>query len=56
MDTMTYAPVGNSVEQLADRLVAEVEETLARHGADKVDLVGHSLGGVIIALRSRTRE
>ena len=50
VDTMTYAPVGNSVEQLADRLVAKVEDALARHGADKVHLVGHSLGGVIIAL------
>ena len=49
VDTMTYAPVGNSVEQLADRLVAEVKDALARNGADKVHLVGHSLGGVIIA-------
>ena len=46
---MTYAPVGNSVEQLADRLVAEVEMTLSRTGAEKVHLVGHSLGGVIVA-------
>jgi triacylglycerol lipase len=49
IDTMTYAPVGNSVEQLADRLVAEVEKLLSRTGAQKVHLVGHSLGGVIIA-------
>ncbi|OBG28524.1 hypothetical protein A5764_25025 [Mycobacterium sp. 852002-51057_SCH5723018] len=46
---MSYAPVGNSVEQLADNLVAEVQRTLSRTGADKVHLVGHSLGGVIIA-------
>ena len=49
VDTMTYAPVGNSVEQLADRLVAEVGKLLSRTGAHKVHLVGHSLGGVIIA-------
>jgi triacylglycerol lipase len=49
IDTMTYAPVGNSVEQLADRLVAEVGKLLSRTGAHKVHLVGHSLGGVIIA-------
>jgi triacylglycerol lipase len=47
--TMTYAPVGNSVEQLADRLVAEVAKLLSRTGAQQVHLVGHSLGGVIIA-------
>jgi triacylglycerol lipase len=47
--TMNYAPVANSVERLAERLVAEVEELLSRTGADKVHLVGHSLGGVIIA-------
>jgi triacylglycerol lipase len=49
VETMSYAPVGNSVEQLADRLVAEVEKTLSRTGAQKAHLVGHSLGGVIIA-------
>jgi triacylglycerol lipase len=49
VDAITYAPFGNSVEQLADRLVAEVERMLSRTGADKVHLVGHSLGGVVIA-------
>jgi triacylglycerol lipase len=49
VETMSYAPVGSSVEQLADRLVAEVEEMLCRTGARKAHLVGHSLGGVIIA-------
>lgn len=48
-DAITYTPFGTSVEQLADRLVAEVDRILAQTGADKVHLVGHSLGGVIIA-------
>lgn len=49
VDAMTYAPVGNSVEQLADKLVAHVQTMLSRAGAEQVHLVGHSLGGVIIA-------
>jgi triacylglycerol lipase len=49
VDTMSYAPAGNTVEQLADKLVAHVEQMLTRTGADKVHLVGHSLGGVVIA-------
>ncbi|MGB9304460.1 MAG: alpha/beta fold hydrolase [Mycobacterium sp.] len=49
VDAVGYAPVGNSVEQLAAQLVAQVEGTLSRTAADKLHLVGHSLGGVIIA-------
>jgi pimeloyl-ACP methyl ester carboxylesterase len=49
VDTIAYGPFGNSVEQLADELVAAVERTLSQTGADKVHLVGHSLGGVVIA-------
>jgi triacylglycerol lipase len=49
VDAITYSPLGNSVEQLADELVAAVERTLFQTGADKVHLVGHSLGGVVIA-------
>jgi pimeloyl-ACP methyl ester carboxylesterase len=48
-DAITYTPFGTSVEQLADRLVVEVDRMLAQTGADKVHLVGHSLGGVVIA-------
>ena len=44
-----YAPFGPSVAQLADLLVAEVAMVLSRTGAAKVHLVGHSLGGVVIA-------
>lgn len=36
VDTITYSPLGNSVEQLADEPVAAVETTLSQTGADKV--------------------
>src|SRR5689334_5813558 len=49
VDAIAYPPVGTSVERLADQLVAEVRTILYRTGADKVHLVGHSLGGVVIA-------
>ena len=49
VDAIAYTPIGTSVEQLADQLVAEVKRILSRTGADKVHLVGHSLGGVVIA-------
>jgi triacylglycerol lipase len=49
VDALTYTPLGTSVEQLADRLVVEVGRMLSQTGADKVHLVGHSLGGVVIA-------
>jgi triacylglycerol lipase len=48
-EAITYTPFGTSVDQLADRLIAEVGRILVRTGADKVHLVGHSLGGVVIA-------
>jgi pimeloyl-ACP methyl ester carboxylesterase len=45
-----YRPWAASVDDLADRLVETVEDVLAASGAGRVHLVGHSLGGVIIAL------
>jgi triacylglycerol lipase len=48
-DAITYTPLGTSVEQLADRLAVEVGTMLSQTGADKVHLIGHSLGGVVIA-------
>ena len=44
-----YSPWAASVEEIADRLTTTVGELLATTGAPKVHLVGHSLGGVIIA-------
>ena len=49
VDAITYTPLGTSVEQLADRLAVEVGRMLSQTGAEKVHLVGHSLGGVVIA-------
>ena len=49
VEAITYPPFGTSVERLADRLVVEVERILSQTGADKVHLIGHSLGGVVIA-------
>jgi pimeloyl-ACP methyl ester carboxylesterase len=49
VDAIAYPPLGTSMERLANQLVAEVQTILSRTGADKVHLVGHSLGGVIIA-------
>lgn len=49
VDAISYTPFGTSVERLADRLAVEVERMLWQTGADKVHLIGHSLGGVVIA-------
>src|SRR4051794_890837 len=49
VDALTYSPFRTSVEQVADRLAVAVERLLSQTGADKVHLVGHSLGGVVIA-------
>jgi triacylglycerol lipase len=46
---LSYRPFGTSVEQIAEQLAHQVAELLAETGADKVHLVGHSLGGVVIA-------
>jgi pimeloyl-ACP methyl ester carboxylesterase len=40
---------GASVELVAERLALRVADLLAQTGADKVHLIGHSLGGLIIA-------
>lgn len=47
--TVNYSSFGSSVEQLADHLTTTVQRLIDRTGAGKVHLVGHSLGGLIIA-------
>ena len=49
VEAISYTPFGTTVEQLADRLVAEVNRIVSETRSDKVHLVGHSLGGVVIA-------
>jgi pimeloyl-ACP methyl ester carboxylesterase len=49
VQAMSYPPLGTSVEKVAERLIAEVERLLSSTAAEKVHLVGHSLGGVVIA-------
>jgi triacylglycerol lipase len=49
VDALNYVPLGTSVEQLAELLADKVATLLAETGVDKIDLVGHSLGGVVIA-------
>jgi triacylglycerol lipase len=47
--SFNYSPWASSVDELADRLTEFVEDLRAVTGAGKVHLVGHSLGGLIIA-------
>ena len=47
--TMSYRSFGTTVEQIAQQLAAEVARLRAETSADTVHLVGHSLGGVVIA-------
>jgi pimeloyl-ACP methyl ester carboxylesterase len=43
----SYNPLRKGIPSLADGLRRKVEATLERTGADKVHIVGHSLGGLI---------
>jgi hypothetical protein len=49
VDAINYRPFGTSVEQIAGGLAVRVVDLLAKTGADKVHLIGHSLGGLVIA-------
>ena len=46
---LSYRPFAQTVEEVAERLADTVGTLLDDTGADKVHLVGHSLGGVVIA-------
>lgn len=47
--TLDYSPFESSVERLAERLAALTHRLAERSGARTVHLVGHSLGGLVIA-------
>jgi pimeloyl-ACP methyl ester carboxylesterase len=47
--TLDYSPFEASVEQLAERLVTATHRLAEQSGARTVHLVGHSLGGLVIA-------
>jgi pimeloyl-ACP methyl ester carboxylesterase len=47
--SFNYSPRASSVDELAHRLTETVEDLLAVTGARNIHLIGHSLGGLIIA-------
>lgn len=47
VDTMNYNVIGHDVAQLAAQLAVHVEAVCEQTGAEKVHLVGHSLGGIV---------
>jgi triacylglycerol lipase len=49
VDAVSYSCFGTSVEHLAERVADAAAVLLNQTGAEKVHLVGHSLGGVVIA-------
>ncbi|MEV8536013.1 alpha/beta fold hydrolase [Streptomyces sp. NPDC051211] len=47
VETYNYSPLTRDLREAARRLDRRVEELCARTGQDRVDLVGHSLGGLV---------
>src|SRR3954470_5179875 len=45
----SYSPWGLSLAELAERLTEAAEKLLAMTGASRLHLIGHSMGGVLIA-------
>lgn len=48
VDALNYNPFADDVPGLAARCAERVEALKARYGTDRVHLVGHSMGGIII--------
>jgi predicted alpha/beta hydrolase family esterase len=48
VDAIAYNPTTRSLPTIARALVSRSREAMARTGTDHVDLVGHSLGGIVL--------
>lgn len=48
VDALNYNPFSDDVPGLAARCTARAEALMARYGTDRIHLVGHSMGGIII--------
>jgi pimeloyl-ACP methyl ester carboxylesterase len=48
VDAIAYNPATRSLPTIARALVSRSREAMARAGTDHVDLVGHSLGGIVL--------
>lgn len=49
-------PLNGNIERLADQLAARVEDICSKTGAEKVALVGHSMGGLVSRTFARRPE
>ena len=54
VDAIAYNPTTRNLPTIAGALVSRSREAMARAGTDRVDLVGHSLGGIVLGTRSRS--
>jgi pimeloyl-ACP methyl ester carboxylesterase len=48
IDALNYNPITEDVPALSARLMARAEQLKARYGVERVHLIGHSMGGIII--------
>jgi hypothetical protein len=48
LHVMTYSPFARCVSEIAEALVQDCVEAMQRAGTDRVHLIGHSLGGVVV--------
>ncbi|HZU74170.1 MAG TPA: alpha/beta fold hydrolase [Acidimicrobiales bacterium] len=48
VDALNYSPLRHDVPELAEQLARRVERLRADSGAERVHLVGHSLGGLVV--------
>jgi pimeloyl-ACP methyl ester carboxylesterase len=53
---MNYSPRGADVDRLAEICVLRAHEVMAATGADRIHLVGHSLGGMVIRKAVQTLD